>query len=510
MSDRLLLSPQDPGAARWPVVARWTEWSDYSRSSGSPSFTLASPATLAIIAAAVGGFLVLGFLIFPDRAMMVALVCAAAAVMPWAVYRTTRHVNELLIVLVLIEAATASSVVVGAGGSVGAFIRYPLCLLFVLPVSFSVWRFGILQQGGFRNYSLYLLWAAATAIYSLVPVISLGRALATLLPFVAVCAIAEKIKTGEEARRAMGVLLAGCGLVVAVNVIALILVPGNVAWQPDPETGMLRYTGIFTEPNELGGLMIATLAAACAYWPVARGWKKALSGGAIGGAILLAILADSRSPLAAMAACGLVYLIWQYRLRGAIAIAALMALFYAATFVMPIAHDYIGRGDVASFTGRQVAWDFALRSIRERPLLGYGFEVEGQILQSQYFSGWDAVWSEGYKTSLHNGFISRAIGLGIPGLIFWLLIMARPMVSPFLRNRDPWSLRSIALLSLLPIVALNFTESVADFRAFAGIALGLAWALLERERLFARRQIVERAQLTEKAKSPLVRALQLG
>jgi hypothetical protein len=47
--------------------------------------------------------------------------------------------------------------------------------------------------------------------------------------------------------------------------------------------------------------------------------------------------------------------------------------------------DYVNRRDVASFTGRQVAWDFANRSIKESPLLGYGYEVEGQYFVVSIF-----------------------------------------------------------------------------------------------------------------------------
>jgi hypothetical protein len=46
-----------------------------------------------------------------------------------------------------------------------------------------------------------------------------------------------------------------------------------------------------------------------------------------------------------------------------IGIAALFAIVYTATFAILSMRDYVNRGDVTSFTGRQVAWDFANRSI---------------------------------------------------------------------------------------------------------------------------------------------------
>ena len=133
-----------------------------------------------------------------------------------------------------------------------------------------------------------------------------------------------------------------------------------------------------------------------------------------------------------------------------------------------------------------------------------------RFLQSQYFSGWDDLWSEGPKTSLHNGFLSRAVSMGMPALLFWLFIMTRPILSVFRRDQDPWALKSIALLSILPVLVLNSTESIGDFRSFPGIEIGLAWALLERERLFARTQRAEREQQEQESQSPIFRALRTG
>ena len=188
--------------------------------------------------------------------------------------------------------------------------------------------------------------------------------------------------------------------------------------------------------------------------------------------------------------------------------AALGALLCAAPVVIPGMHDYVDRGDVSSFTGRQVAWDFATRSIKEHPLTGYGYEVEGQILLSQYFTAWDGVWDDGYQTSLHNGYLSRAVSLGIPGLLFWLFIMVRPMVSCFIRDQNPWSLKSLVWLSLLPPLILNFTESISDCRSFAGVEMALVWVILERQRVSSQMKALRRSEISEARKGPLVRALQ--
>lgn len=488
--------------------AQWSRILTETGARDAQGFRLSIP-HLEYLVAAAAGLLILGLLTHPTGGGIVVLAIIAAAILPWSISCTSRHVSGLLIVLVLIETVAASSFAASSSDKLGALIRYSLGFLFILPFVASLWRSGILRQGGFRDYSIYLIWALVSVSYSLLPAVSAARTIAAILPFLAFCAIAVEVRSGEDARRMMGVLLAGCGIAVAANYVAILLQPG-MAWQPDTETGMLRFSGFLTEPNEIGSLMLATIGAGFGYWPVASRGKKALAAAAMIGALVQGVMADSRSPIIGIAIGCAVYLMWKYRARGVISVLALFAIFYAAAHGIPSMHEYLDRGDVATFTGRQVAWDFAVSKVKERPLVGYGYEVEGQILSSEYFPGWDAVWSLGYQSSLHDGYLSRAVSLGIPALLFWLFIMLRPVVSCFLRDGDPWKLRSIVPLALLPVLVLDFTESVVDFRSFAGILMALAWAMLERERLFAREQAARRAKVAEALKTPIVRALQGG
>src|SRR5580704_8957801 len=503
---RAMLQKLQPSPRDRAVEVQWSKILTENGDRPAQDFLLSVPHIEYAIAAAVG-LLILGLLAYPTGGGIVGLAIVGAVILPWSIYCTSRHVSWLLFVLVLIEAVAASAFAAGSDAKIGAFVRYPLSFLFILPFIASLWRSGILRQGGFRDYGIYLIWALLSVSYSILPAVSIARAFAAILPFLAFCAIVSEVRSGEDARRMMGVLLAGCGVVVAANYLAIFIQPGT-AWQIDTEQGMLRFVGFLTEPNEIGNLMLATIGAGVGYWPIASKGKKVLAAAAMIGALVLGAMADSRSPIVGLVIGAGVYLVWKYRAKGLIGIVILCAILYAGEHVVSGMHEYLDRGDVASFTGRQVAWDFAINKVKERPLVGYGYEVEGQILSSQYFPGWDAVWSLGYQSSLHNGYVSRAISLGIPALLFWLFIVLRPSISCFLRDRDPWHLRSMVPLTVLPVLILDFTESVVDCRSFAGILLALAWAMLERERLFAREQVTRRATVVEESKTPVVRALQ--
>jgi O-antigen ligase len=502
MLQELQTSPRDHAEERWSRLLGDTG------QRRAHNFRLSIP-RLEYLVAAAAGLLILGLLTHPTGSGVVIIALAAAVILPWSIYRTSHHVPWLLFVLVLIEAFAASAFAASSDDKLGALVRYPLGLLFILPFLPSLWKSGILRQGGFRDYGIYLIWALVSVSYSLLPAVSFARAFAAILPFLAICAIAAEVRSREDAHRMMGYLFAACGVVVAANFLEMLIQPG-LAWAVDADDGMLRFVGFLTEPNEVGNLMLATLGAGFGYWPVASKGKKVLAALVMIGALVQAGMADSRSPIVGLIVGGAVYLVWRYRITGVIGIVALYVMFNGAAHVLPGMHSYVDRGDVASFTGRQEAWDFAVSSVKEHPLAGYGYEVEGQILSSQYFPGWDSVWSLGYQSSLHDGYLSRAVSLGIPALLFWLFIIVRPMLSCFFPNGDPWKLGAMVPLALLPVLILNFTESVVDFRSFAGVMMGLAWAILERERLFAREQAASRAAAAEASKTPIARALQAG
>ena len=84
------------------------------------------------------------------------------------------------------------------------------------------------------------------------------------------------------------------------------------------------------------------------------------------------------------------------------------------------------------------------------------------------------------------------------------------MVSCFLPNGDPWKLRWLVPLALVPMLILETTESVVDFRSFAGVMMALVWVMLERERLFAREQAAMRAKVADESRTPIERAFQTG
>jgi O-antigen ligase len=153
----------------------------------------------------------------------------------------------------------------------------------------------------------------------------------------------------------------------------------------------------------------------------------------------------------------------------------------------PHALLYLTRSDVTTLTGRTEVMRFSLRRVTENPLFGYGFGVEGQIFQNRYFPSWEDLWTWGPRIPIHNGYLSRAVGLGAPAAFLWLFLFLRPFVVLFSRREDPYGLRKpVVLLLVLPVLILYLSETLGgDCRYPAGVVSTLVWAVAEKERLRA-------------------------
>jgi O-antigen ligase len=360
-------------------------------------------------------------------------------------------------------------------------IRYPLLVLFCLPTMPIFWRSGLLWQGGIRDYAIYLGWGLISVTYSLIPLYSFARISASLMLFTAIVGLVSEVSKIEDIDRLLRLYMIGCGIVLALVAISIIVLPSDVTMAPD-EGGMLRFRGVFGSPNQLGELMVATVGAGALYWHSSKGWGRMLIATAMIASIIYAAFADSRSPFIALSVGFGAFALWKYRLRG-IALIVIAAALVSVVFQF-ISPEYLNRGDVSTLTGRTDIWRFEIQKVREHPLIGYGFEVEGQIFQDPRFPLWWGPWEAGPRIGLHNGYLSRAVGLGVPSLIFWLFIFFRPWISLFLRPGDNWGLKKAAILVVLPIMILSAVENTpGDFRDPSGMMLMFLWALAELQRL---------------------------
>jgi O-antigen ligase len=232
-----------------------------------------------------------------------------------------------------------------------------------------------------------------------------------------------------------------------------------------------------------------TIGAALACWHSLRTVSQKIGAAVlIGVSGLMMAAADCRSAAVAMALGVAVLMVWRYRWRGLFGVSATVAIaVFVAGQLSPHALLYFIRGDVATLSGRTAVMRFSLNRVAQNPLLGYGFGAEGEIFRSRYFPSWDDLWTQGPRIPIHNGYLSRAVGLGAPAALLWLFLFLRPFVALFTRRADPCGLRKpVVMLLVLPVLILYLSETLGgDCRYPAVIVITLLWAVAEKERLRA-------------------------
>lgn len=433
-----------------------------------------------MIGVAALSLLALLMLNFPAL-VLVAAAAAGAILIVWAARRVQANGAHLLCALLLIEELSGATFIPLTSDQL-YLVRYPFLIAFCGASVWTAFRNSEILQGGFLDYLIYLGLGVVSITYSLLPSYSTARISAAILMFMGIVRIARAVANRKDIEKLLSWYLVGTGIVWLVILFSMVFMSRDLVWDVEEMTGVVRLRGIYGSPNQIGEIALATMGVGLVIWNSVSGWKRTLLAAQMGTAFVLAGLADSRSPFVGLAVGGLLYLVWRYRLRAVPIILALGMVGYV--LVAQLDPEYFDRGDVTSLTGRTDIWKFAIEKIKQRPLLGYGFEVEGEIMKARDFSIWWGPWEEGPRSSLHSNYLSKAVSLGIPALVFWVFFFMRPWLALLRRKDDPWNLKPLFFLVVVPVLLLDFTEGTAgDCRFAVGMIATLCWALAERQRL---------------------------
>jgi O-antigen ligase len=419
------------------------------------------------------------------RLYVLALVCAG--VVFWGIRYATRNPSWFIFALVLEEVVPYLSIIPIDPGK-RWFLRYPILLALAIPAVWQLVRSRALWRGSQRLMVLFCVWALVTCTYSLDPAISLGRLIPDVLVFGTLIAVAQNVHGPDDLQTILGRFVLGCGLVQVLDFVAYFFLPivlgGDrdtlrATWMIDLlGDGVPRFAGVFNNPNAVGAMMTVTILSGVAHWrAVPNRGRKLLLALSMAASVFFAVMADSRSEIAAAVLGCMAYGVWKFRWRAVRVIAVLAVLaILGASLVNP---QYFNRG-LDTATGRTEAWSFEIRMIEAQPLRGYGYQVEGAIFQNRYWTNWQDFWDHGPNTALHNGYISIAIGMGLPALVLWFVTFFAPWSSILRNKEDPWGLKPLFFLVAIPIILLSLDESVAEPRGPLGLLVWVTWALAAR------------------------------
>ncbi|MFQ5738696.1 MAG: O-antigen ligase family protein [Acidobacteriota bacterium] len=358
-------------------------------------------------------------------------------------------------------------------GAVGLihFVRESARASFKAPLPFVL-------LGGF------LILAVFSTSYSIDPLYTSIRAGSFVVVTCFLFGLFSWLRDVERVNSALNAFYLAVWLVTTLNLISLFLMPGQVWWWNAPH----RFQGLAGHPNNLGSFFMIS-------YPVLF-WKYSDSdsiGGKAASLLLMGItmglhlLTGSRASLLASLFGVCLWLAVQRKGGKLVVCALVMATLLLAAIVTlgdSQGMESFSRGRQSSgmfdLTGRPEFWAASLVLINERPFRGYGYAVEGKIWSDRRFLHRElSLWSGSAKTSLHNGYLSTAVGLGWSGLLLWLSIVLAPLLSLW-RGRYREYLPMILMVMGMGL-AVNFVESaVSGCRSATAITFWIMWTIATR------------------------------
>lgn len=305
---------------------------------------------------------------------------------------------------------------------------------------------------------LYCLWAAASVLWSVSPVLGAVKALSLVGCALVAAALADR---PEGLARLVRVTLSAVIAVMATAVIVAIAVPGYGLdpygdWYP-------RLGGQLIHPNELaesvGLLLILVLG-----WPV--GWKARARWGLAAASVAAIVATQSRTTMLALVVAGAVGFISRTRptIRAlSIGLGALTILVFGVSDLdVKGMLGYLGRGsteDIGDTIAQRVElWEYGLQQSLGSLVMGQGFAVGSRIVLGPAF-WWRPVHA-------HNLALEILLNLGLVGALIagvTVILAVRSLLRLMRSDGDRRRLGAVGLGLLAYVSALGVTE-----RSFGG------------------------------------------
>jgi exopolysaccharide production protein ExoQ len=315
--------------------------------------------------------------------------------------------------------------------------------------------------------------AVLSIVWSAYPDLTLRRSIVLVCLTVAAAGVAAGIR---DLHRAHTVFAYSMGATMALNLAAVILVPSEAMSDIGAE-------GWYSQKNAAGAVAMTALLAQCTWLVSGRKsaghWMIGFAMIAISLAFLL--LTRSKTSLALTALALLVLASFSIAARGGPVVTlagALLAIVASSCFLVLLTLNDFDLSRIlglvledTSFTGRDELWAFAVRVGMENPWLGHGYGafwdvgVGGDPLLRMEPGSWLGDVEPGVINQAHNGYLELWLHLGIPLMVFAVLVVlvlaAKGVLFCVIARNDPGVKAALAFLTIMPFIYLahNLTEA---------------------------------------------------
>jgi len=260
-----------------------------------------------------------------------------------------------------------------------------------------------------------------------------------------------------------------------VNVIATPVLPGRVWWYADTS----RFMGLWSQPNQMGAFCMISYPVY--FWKIsnADSRMKWFVSFLIVITAALHILTGSRTTLIGAALGTFIWLIVMRKPFKFILMMVLMSAFAMTVMILRPSNLTRSGGfeSLSTFTGRTEIWTATLTLAKERPIFGYGYGVGGKIFEDpRFYDPKQELWSGTARVSLHNGYLSAVIGMGILGTLLLYFLLFLPFLSS--RKEITGQYKALVLAVIFMCLLTNFLESViGGSSGTVSIILWVLWVI---------------------------------
>ena len=313
------------------------------------------------------------------------------------------------------------------------------------------------------SWLLVPIFIIGTALYALEPTFALAAGLAHLALLLFAWRLVARL---GQLRTVLAIVIAGL-IIGALSVYAYFFWPdiGQASVALAGSDVGIRMRGVTAQPNSLGVISALTILLAVMHFRAFTTRQRVLVGVAILIASLCLVYSDSRTNIAALALCLLLWVIC--RANAAINLFAVAGIALAACLVtvfVPNVGAYLSRSgsseEIASLNGRSRIWDVAWEHIYAHPFLGQGYGASRLLLPQD-----DRLFDAALNT--HNLYLELLVSGGITLLALFVLAVAIALI------RSARARRIDAMIALLFFLMIGVAESTS----FSGLPLFGAFVL---------------------------------
>jgi O-antigen ligase len=309
-------------------------------------------------------------------------------------------------------------------------------------------------------FGLFVLYAILSTGYSLDRKFTLIRSCEFLIFFIFLLGLHTWLDSREKMDKALNIYFWFMAVGIFLNVAALIFFPSRVWYWRVPD----RFVGLADRPNMFGSFCMTAYPILAWKFVTTQRTSKSIIAILLCLTVGLHVLSGSRSSLLAAILGGAVWLSLSIKSltlkRLAVCLVFTLMLTLGVSILLLTKPASLTRGDatITTLTGRTDFWKGCVLLIKEQPIQGYGYGVSGKVWEDpRFYREGRSLWVGSTKSSLHNGYLSLAIGLGVVGLLLWLGFIAVPIYQTLSLSPGPY--KAFILVIIFQFLVLNFFES---------------------------------------------------